>query len=185
MKQLDLGMNEGSWPRRFGGSESRTLLSSLAISLLVLCCVPVSAEQGRRDPETGRIRLIYMGDVILTRNPAYIYKFDPTFGATLTPACRDDLLGQGLEISEIYRYMRLYMPKTFEQMADAHDVILLSDACVLNFRPEHLLWMERCVQEVGLGLIMIGGYESFGGYSQYPSWEGTAVAEALPVVDLL
>jgi len=81
----------------------------------------------------------------------------------------------------VHRYMRQYMPKTFEQMRDSLDVILLSDVHLLNFRPEEVVWMERCVREAGLGLIMVGGYESFGGVAGYTSWDGTAVAEALPV----
>jgi len=147
----------------------------------LLSCGLSSAQEGRRDPQTGRIRLIYIGDAILTRNPAYIYRSDPTFVGTLIPACLDDLLGQGWKISDVHRYMRQYMPKTFEQMRDSLDVILLSDVHLLNFRPEEVVWMERCVREAGLGLIMVGGYESFGGWAGYASWDGTAVADALPV----
>lgn len=160
---------------------SRIAPPLLAVCLLVLSCLPGCAEEGRRDPLTGRIRIIYIGDAILTRNPVYIYKSDPTFIGTLIPACLDDLLGQGMRMSDIYRYMRQYMPKTFEQMRDSLDVILLSDVHLLNFKPEEVVWMERCVREAGLGLIMVGGYESFGGVAGYTSWDGTAVAEALPV----
>ncbi len=147
---------------------------------LILAAGPASA-QDRRDPQTGRIRLIYIGDAIMTKNPVHIYRSDPLFQATLVPACLDDLLAQGVKTEEIHRYMRLYMPKTFEQMRDSYDFILLSDVSLTNFRSEHVAWMERCVKDSGLGLAMIGGHESFGGYSAYPSWEGTPVGDALPV----
>lgn len=164
-------------------------LTSIKATALLLACLALlaamnnanAAAQGRRDPSTGRIRVLYIGDAILTHNPVYIYKSDPTFSTTLIPACRDDLLGQGLKLSDINRYMREYMPRTFDQMKDSYDMIILSDSCVLNFRPHQIEWMGRCVQEEGLGLAMIGGYESFAGHSEYPSWVGTAVADSLPV----
>jgi hypothetical protein len=40
--------------------------------------------------------------------------------------------------------------------------------------------MRKSVEEEGLGIIMVGGYESFGGVNN-PSWANTEVAEILPV----
>jgi len=147
----------------------------------LLLVAPVRAQEGKRDTETGKIRLLYIGDATNTRNPVFIYKSDPIFLPTLIPSCRDVLFAAGLKIDDIYRYMRQYMPKTFEQMRDSYDIIILSDVCVLNFRPEQIVWMERCVREDGFGLVMVGGIESFGGSSNYPGWTGTQVADALPV----
>jgi len=148
--------------------------------LISASCAWAAGLTGKRDPETGRIRLLYIGDATNTRNPVYIYKSDPTFQPTLIPACRDVLLNAGLSIDDIRRYMRQYMPKTYRQLVSSFDSIILSDVCVLNFRPEEIDWMERCVREEGVGLAMVGGFESFGGHN-YPGWGGTPVASALPV----
>lgn len=153
----------------------------LALSIVLLAGVLATAQEGKKDPETGRIRLLYIGDATNTRNPVFIYRSDPTFVPTLIPSCRDVLFAAGLKMDDIYKYMRQYMPKTFEQMRDSYDIIILSDVCVLNFRPEQIVWMERCVREDGFGLAMVGGIESFGGSSSYPGWTGTKVADALPV----
>lgn len=153
---------------------------ALSISLLLINGA-VGADEGKRDPETARIRLLYIGDATNTRNPVYIYRSDPTFSPTLVPSCRDVLFAAGLGLDDINRYMRQYMPKTYEQMRDSYDTIILSDVCVLNFRTEHINWMERCFREEGFGLVMVGGVESFGGGSSYPSWAGTSVADSLPV----
>jgi len=152
---------------------------AVVISLLVLGMA--WADEGKRDPQTGRIRLLYIGDATNTRNPVFIYKSDPTFSPTLIPSCRDVLFAAGLGMDDIMRYMRQYMPKNFEQMKNSYDVVILSDVCVLNFRSEQINWIEKCVRENGFGLAMIGGIESFGGGSNYPSWAGTAVADSLPV----
>jgi len=159
--------------RRWAGVVVLTLLISAS-------SVWAAGLTGKRDPETGKIRLLYIGDATNTRNPVYIYKSDPTFQPTLIPACRDVLLAAGLSIDDIRRYMRQYMPKTYRQLVSSFDSIILSDVCVLNFRPEEIEWMERCVREEGFGLAMVGGFESFGGHN-YPGWGGTAVAKALPV----
>ena len=147
----------------------------------LLLVAPVRAQEGKRDAVTGKIRLLYIGDATNTRNPVFIYKSDPTFLPTLIPSCRDVLFAAGLEVADILKYMRQYMPKTFEQMRDSYDIMILSDVCVLNFRPEQIVWLERCVREDGFGLVMVGGIESFGGSTNYPSWTGTTVADALPV----
>ncbi len=153
----------------------RAMLACMVLGTLV------GAQEGKRDPETGRIRLLYIGDATNTRNPVYIYRSDPTFIPTLIPACRDVLFAAGLGINDIYKYMRQYMPKTLGHMRDSYDTIILSDVCVLNFRPEQIDWMKKCVEESGFGLTMVGGIESFAGGSNYPSWAGTPVADALPV----
>ena len=155
--------------------------TGIAVLLLLVSLSSVAAlVPGKRDPETGRIRLLYIGDATNTRNPVYIYKSDPTFEPTLIPACRDVLLSAGLSLDDIRRYMRQYMPKTYHQLKSSFDSIILSDVCVLNFRPEEIEWIERCVKEEGFGLAMVGGFESFGGHN-YPGWGGTPVADALPV----
>jgi len=81
----------------------------------------------------------------------------------------------------IRRSMRVYMPRTWEQVTGRYDVIILSDANVKSFETRHLEWFAQGVEEGGLGLAMVGGFESFGGHG-YQSWGDTTVGNILPVL---
>lgn len=70
------------------------------------------------------------------------------------------------------------MPRTYSKFL-GNDVVILSDANRDAFRTEHFNWMKRGVIEEGLGLVMIGGAESFADPS-WPSWKPTEVADVLP-----
>jgi len=148
----------------------------LLSSLLVLLVLPVvEARDIRADPVTGRIRVLYAGDAIGVPNPFPMLKSDPLLDCSAVYACT---VHQGIDI--IKKSMRSYMPRTYSKFLE-NDVIVLSDANREAFRDEHFLWMSRGVVEEGLGLVMIGGAESFaGGGGSYPSWEPTSVADVLP-----
>jgi len=142
---------------------------------ILLASSAAEAREIRADPITGRIRVLYAGDAVGVPNPFPMLNADPLLDCSAVYACT---VHQGPDI--IRKSMRVYMPRTYSKFLE-NDVIVLSDADMEVFRSEHFLWMSKGVVEEGLGLVMIGGAESFaGGGGAYPSWEPTSVADVLP-----
>ena len=142
----------------------------------------IGAREERRDAETGRIRVIYLGDCIVQDNPSLAFIPEPWIDVARIPAsshwreAHEAFLGES-----VGKLMRRYMPRTYNHMIDRFDVIILSDANVHMFQLQHLQWFKRSVEEAGLGLTMVGGDETFGGYGGHPSWGPTSVGAILPV----
>jgi uncharacterized membrane protein len=61
-----------------------------------------------------------------------------------------------------------------------YDVIILSDVWYSVFTSEQLTEIENFVN-LGGGLVMMGGWGSFGGYHGYGEWDGTIIEKILPV----
>jgi uncharacterized membrane protein len=136
---------------------------------------PVSGREPRRDPLTKRIRILYYGDA-LGSSPYPTFVIDPlTFCVALV-----GMGGQTQE--ETDKKMRIYMPRTYQDLLNKYDLIIMSDAVVVNFRTEYVMWFRDSVIEDGLALLMIGGYGSFGGVPFLESnWGDTVLQDALPV----
>ena len=129
---------------------------------------------------TGLVRILYMGD---GWGPSPVAEFNilPGFRTVSVPASEAHV-GHGVQAisrDEMLKFVRVYMPRTYPDLMGSYDYLVLSDAN-RSFFGRELLWMRRGVEEEGLGIIMVGGYESFGGVNQ-PSWANTEVAEILPV----
>jgi len=135
------------------------------------------AREMRSDPQTGKIRVLYLGDAITARSPFPYMKLEPSFVATPVTACTFHAT-----YDLINKQMRYYMPRTPDRLKNGFDVIILSDANKDVFRPAEISWMSEAVTDSGLGIIMIGGAESYEGRGTVmPSWSTTTVAEVLPV----
>jgi uncharacterized membrane protein len=140
----------------------------------------VGARESRRDPVTGKIRILYMGDVLGGPSPYPIFVNDPL--TTIQPVKASAFVHTP---QVVRRHMRAYMPRTEGRLVGSYDLIVISDSNVQSFRPEYFSWFRNAVIDEGLGLVMIGGLETFGAVPNYPgSWGETPVAEALPVLCL-
>jgi uncharacterized membrane protein len=146
----------------------------LSIFIFLLLLGAGGARDVRNDPATGRIRVIYIGDAIGVSNPFPILNQEPLLFCTAVYATT---IHQ--HIDTIKRSFRLYMPRIYSKFL-ANDVVILSDANKDAFRTEHFRWMKEGVLDEGLGLVMVGGAESFAQEGGYPSWQPTEVAEILP-----
>ncbi len=155
-----------------------TLLLLLILAFLLLA----EAKEVRRDPQTGRIRVLYLGDCIVQENPSLAFIPEPWTEVTRIPAslhwkdAHEAFIGES-----VAKFMRRYMARTYGDLLANYDVIILSDANVLMFQLHHLQWFSRSVEEEGLGLTMVGGDETFGGYGGHVSWGPTEVGRILPV----
>jgi uncharacterized membrane protein len=125
------------------------------------------------DLEARTINIFYIGDCFAYSATPYNHlKEEPPFRMTAIPTWDLDLM----------RSMRHYMPRTYRDHLEKNDVVLMSDAIRSLFRPEMLEWFGRGVIEGGQGLLMVGGWGSFGARVDHPSWRGSAIEDVLPVL---
>jgi len=158
----------------------RTLAWAVLPILAALLLFPAWAREPRRDPGTGKIRLKYVGDCLAAQTPTRGLNLDPLISLSLIPSSIQEW---AVDLKDIRRYMRLYMPRNQEQLSGETDVVMLSNSAADYFRPEWLRWVSDSTGD-GLGLVMIGGLASFGGfngYIVYPDWGQTDIGMLLPV----
>ncbi len=134
-----------------------------------------------------RIGVIYIG--CLARSaPFWWMRSDPLFRMSFVQATLRDWAGFGPAPAmradaetDVYRFIRLYMPRTYQDLNTRFDVIVLANANTLALGDKYIEMLARGPRRGGLGLVMFGGWESFGGAFGRPSWGGTAVGDILPV----
>ncbi len=146
------------------------LLMFLACLALLPTQVPASAPA--TDPATGRIRIIYLGDAWGLLSPVQYMARDPMLIITPVPASQGHMGG----IPDMHRFLRLYLPRTYDDLIQSHDLIVLSDTISSIYKPYHLNWFRDSVIEGGKGIAMVGGREI-----QTGDWPGKPVEEALPI----
>ena len=133
------------------------------------------AKDLKRDPDTGMIRVLYIGAPFMT-SPYQIFQMDPMLVPTPVQANQ-----YALPISWIKKAMRVYMPRTRESLVSKYDIIGLDDTSWAAFRTDTLFWMAEACKEDALSMFMAGGFESFGGNVGFPSWGDTFVGDVMPV----
>ncbi len=134
------------------------------------------ATLARTDPQTGRVRVLYVGQWYFGGKPLYLVE-DPLLQTSIVPY--HDF---GAQLDQIRRYMRLRYPRTKTQMTDSYDMVIFSNIQLLAFTPEQIQMAAESVLDEGLGYMMTGGHTSFGGTTDsYPSWEGSWIGDILPV----
>jgi uncharacterized membrane protein len=132
--------------------------------------------------EDGRIGVIYICHPVHT--PGFDFMLtEPVFSMTFVAATYG---WGGWDMYDIQRAIRLYMPRTYQELVTKNDVIMLDNANRGNIPTKHLEFLARAVEEGEVGLLMGGGWESFGGSgSSHPPWGETSLGELLPTEDVV
>ena len=131
---------------------------------------------GRTDSQTGRIRLLYVGQWPYIGRPQYLLE-DPLLDTSVVP-----YYDFSAQLTEITRYMRLRYPRTRKFLTDNFDMVAFTNIELLAFTTAQIQILPESVRQDGLGFMMSGGHTSFGGTTgSYPGWMGTSVDEILPV----
>jgi len=157
---------------------SRTRSLALVCLLVLLVPSPCTARTPRLDPETGRLRILYIGTAFWGTSPGRILLLDPKVDPTLVP-----IITVWYTDEENARYMRLYMPKNYDDLVENKDLIHLAGVDAAMITPRWQNDFTRAVTEEGLSLLMTDGHRGFGGASaQKGEWKGTRIEqEVLPV----
>ncbi len=149
----------------------------ICASTMLVASAPVCGIETRLDPTTLRIRSLY------GRVPSSPYTFaieDPRieilsalpFLTYATPVA---------DLKYARRLARIYLPRTYKSLVGNTDLLVLEDIDSAIFTPENLLWFKRAVVEEGLGLVMGGGSQGFGGNPPFTNWCNTILNEIIPV----
>ncbi len=153
-----------------------TRFSGVWIVMFLIASLQLASHVGSagpaQDPNTGRIRVFYLGDAWGLLSPTQHFARDPKFVLTPVPASSAHLGG----LPDYTRYLRVYMPRTYEYLISSQDVIILSDTVKHIYTLKQLDWFRDSVVNDGKGIVMVGGREI-----QTGEWFDTAVEEALPV----
>jgi len=156
---------------------------SILILVLILLWPSLSlGAQPKVDPQTGLIRVLFLGDALMQAGfVTPIIMQDPMIA--LNPVPVEFLTGLFPSITAAARNLRVYFPRVERQVTEGYDVVIIADAREPFFPPRIQNWIRKGVEDYGLGFLMAGGPQSFGGYEPWghPSWEGSPVSEILPV----
>ncbi len=155
--------------------EMKPLAMAFALALLL---APALAREEMKDPSTGMIRILYIGDA-WGPTPYFHMMAEPCFVGTPIPATYAHIGTYGDR--QLKQFMRVYMPRNYGDFTSNYDLLILSDTNRKLYTQDQLLWFKRGVEEVGIGIMMVGGIEAFGG-DNYPTWAGSPVEDALPVL---
>jgi hypothetical protein len=154
------------------------LFGILALSHVELCqAVP-----------DGRIGVLYIG-CMARSTPFWWMRSDPLFSMNFVQATLRDWATWGpsqvVEFEhQVYRLVRLYMPRSVNDLTSRFDVIILANANRFAVSPRNVQMLADGVSgEKALGLVMFGGWESFGGAFGMPAWGDSAVGQLLPTED--
>jgi len=139
--------------------------------------------------EGGRIGVLYVG-CIARSTPFWWMRSDPLFSFNFVQATLRDWAGwgpiqQATADSQVQRVIRLYMPRSVSDLTSRFDVVILSNANRLAVGPKNIEMIAEAVREHGVGLLMAGGWESFGGAFGRPDWGETSVGKLLPTEDVV
>ncbi len=176
-------MEDVQLTQRDAGAMSRPCSSNrrfvASVCLLLFFCSPFCAGRTpRQDPATGRLRILFIGTAFWGTSPGRILLLDPKIDATLVP-----IITVWYTDEENARYMRLYMPKSYDDLVANKDLVHLAGVDAAMITPRWQNDFTRAVTEQGLGLLMTNGHRGFGGASaQKGEWKGTRIEqEVLPV----
>ncbi len=131
---------------------------------------------------SGIIRVICIGESYYPETPMpLIMQSDPKVQYNPLPANMGESTFTWGGPSALRKFVRIYIPRRYEDFLAAYDLVILSDYPSFFLEPQHYEWFERAIREEGAGLAK---YElNFGtGGSSYPMdpWRASAVYAAFP-----
>jgi hypothetical protein len=150
--------------------------SPLVLALILLLSSAAAAP--KVDPGTGRIRLLMIGETGPTNQEATYFLFtDPMVDLSIIPA------GDVADVETSKRFVRIYVPRTYERLAGGFDVIELFDFVPYVLMDKHIQWMHDAVRDGGLGLALVEmGWYSVTDWTgnDAEAWMATSLYPAYP-----
>jgi len=163
------------------------LRSSLLIIIVAILLPAITfAQNPRVDPDTGKIRTLFIGDPFLQPGyPTLALIEDPKIQLTRIEAeigYRDPVR---IGIPRMQRFLRLYLPRSRSDLIDNYDMLIVTAIRSNDLKIQFQLWAKEAVEEHGFGFMMSDDPTSFGGadtvWTTGPPWDPTPVGDILPV----
>ncbi len=147
--------------------------------LLALVAIPGSLAAKGLDPR--KVSVLYLGDPFHGYTPFVPMNQDAI--VEVDPIAAYHHGGYAVSLTDIARYIRIYMPRSYGDYVDRYDVMILSNAYRQSIHNSRQIWFRDGVLEDGMGLVMVAGQDSFAASSSRPgaSWAGSPTEDALPV----
>ena len=156
------------------GDESNP--GTLFVIIMVTLIIAGGFVCGRKDPETGRIRVLFVGDMIRV-SPYPILLAEPSIDVRFAWPVGSDLTQMSLPLA--MKFYRQYTPRSYSIFAQ-NDVIIIDNPDASIFEPKYFFWFNDAVLQNGSGFFMVGGNAAFGGHPG-TNWGETPVQDILPV----
>jgi len=150
-------------------------LGAAGLALATMFLASLTAAGAKVNPETNRIQLLLFGEG-WTVTPT-IMMTDPKISVTFIAA------GDSTYASDMARYMRIHMPRNYEDWVSRVDTFMLSDLVPWGFTNEQFIWMRDSIEQEGTGLILSEmGWYGIGGWTgnAVEDWIKTPVYDAYP-----
>ena len=157
--------------------------------LFILC--PIALPAGEPDV----IDVLYISRSLFQGGMTdRMLSYDPSISTRAVPTAGGYSISDlGMDPEMMNRVMRMYMPRSFDDLMNRTDLILLEEApCGSNDFPQVIFdhrwisWFVRAVEDRGMPFSMWGGDASWGGGGEgsYRSWGDTTLDLILPFVCL-
>jgi len=150
----------------------------LAFVLLII----LPAASSKLDPETNRIRLLVIGECS-RYDPYFITQFptDPKINLVTVITA-----GDRASPKETARFLRIFMPRTWERFISEVDALELFDFVPWVLQDFHIQWFHDGIRDEGMGMALVemGWYPSY--KDRYTSndpeaWMNTVLYQSYPV----
>ncbi len=147
----------------------------LAGSLLIvaLLALPIATGQ-RNDP----LEVLCTGHASGMPLMGAILKREPMTDAIVIPT-RIGSANMDITPDTVRRYMRLYFPRTYQELTAKYEFILLEQIDSFYFTPTQFEWMRRSIQEAGLGGLQDRSVMSMHLHLS-SSWAQSVLSDAFP-----
>ena len=130
----------------------------------------------RQDPETGRIRLLFTGQLVGAVNLfAKWYEIEPRMLVELVPCSP-----QQMPLKDARRLARLYMPRNYNELVGEYDCVITQDLNPEVLHPTFLSDFKRSIVEEGLGAILTEFVFWFGNENRIDLWMASTFYDIVP-----
>jgi len=151
------------------------------ITPMILAILLIPAIVGSSGIDPRKVSVLYLGDPLSGFTPFVPMKEDAI--VQVVPIAAYHHGGYAVSMTDIRRYIRIYMPRNYEDYVEMYDVMVISNAYRQSISHAQQKWFKDGVLDHGMGLTMIAGQDSFAASSSRPdaSWAGSPVEDVLPV----
>ncbi len=151
-------------------------IGAVVLVLALLCTVQVRADSQAR---TGRISVLLIGEFAKPDDSSWpMMRSDPRLVLTLVPA------GDLTSPESTERFVRIYMPRRFQDLCDKFDVVYHFDFVPQALTNTQISWIHDAIRDRGMGFAMaeMGWYPvaDYWSGNDAQGWMNTALYNAYP-----
>ncbi len=146
----------------------------LAVVVFIVATMP--GVPGRVDPETQRIRVIFLGEVkpVSFPFPDWI-EWEPKFTIQRVPC---DI--QWFSDAQARRFTRLYLPRTYDGLISLYDAIIFEDFTLRILPPGKLDDFQKSVGDEALGILLVEYVFWSQNLNEIDAWMASTFSEVFP-----